>query len=123
MRKRMALGLLTAAAILAPAGAAQAASAAPVQVLASGCNHNVCVYTAYTGSGYQVWAEFRNTVHDGHLDVWGPGLSRRSSPNGYWPGGHDTSRWSGKGSGQVCAEGWSRIGGVWHSVGLPCVQV
>ncbi|MEV4004248.1 hypothetical protein [Actinomadura sp. NPDC049753] len=50
-------------------------------------------------------------------------LSRRSSPNGYWPAGYDTRRWSGRGSGQVCAEGWSRYGGAWHSVGLPCVTI
>jgi hypothetical protein len=102
--------------------AAVALPAAPAQA-ESGCNHNVCVYTAYTGSGYQVWGEFRNTVNDGHIDFWGPGRPRISSPNGYWPGGHDTDRYSGRGSGQVCAEGWSRVGGKWNSVGLPCVTM
>lgn len=114
-----------AAFVLSTAGAAQAAPAGTTDVNGpSGCNWNVCVYTAYTGLGYQVWAEFDHTrVNDGHLDVWGPGLSRRSSPNGYWPAGHDTQRWSARGSGQVCAEGWSRVAGQWHSVGLPCVTI
>jgi hypothetical protein len=119
--KALTLGLATAAAgaitVAAPNSMLTAAHAA------SGCNNNVCVYTAYTGSGYQVWAEFRNTVYDGHLDVWGPNLPRQHSPNGYWPGGYDTQRWSASGSGTVCAEGWSRIGGTWNSVGLPCVSV
>ncbi|THV42226.1 hypothetical protein [Glycomyces buryatensis] len=108
------LGLM----LTAPA-AAQAAENGP-----SGCNKNVCVYTAYTGGGYQVWAEFNHTdVQDGHLDVWGPGLSKQHSANGYWPAGRDTKRWSARGSGTVCAEGWSRTGGQWNSVGLPCVNI
>lgn len=107
---------------LAATAATLAVGSAPAQA-ASGCNHSVCVYTAYTGSGYQVWGEFTKDVHDGHIDFWGPGRPRISSPNGYWPARHDTIRYSGSGSGQVCAEGWSRIGGKWYSIGLPCVTV
>ncbi|MFB4273808.1 hypothetical protein ACBJ59_00825 [Nonomuraea sp. MTCD27] len=122
MRRPITFGLSMLAAsatLFASAGTARADENGP-----SGCNNNVCIYTAYTGSGYQVWGEFDHTnVQDGHLDFWGPGRPRVSSPNGYWPANHDTRRYAGKGSGKVCAEGWSRVGGKWNSVGLPCVTI
>ncbi|MEV6298957.1 hypothetical protein AB0M02_06085 [Actinoplanes sp. NPDC051861] len=88
----------------------------------SGCNHSVCLYTAYTGKGYQAWAEFRIGVTRGHHHITGPGLDR-NTPDGPWRAGQDSRRYNARGSGQVCAEGWSYSGGGWHSIGLPCVTI
>ncbi|WP_018352472.1 hypothetical protein [Longispora albida] len=121
MRKKIALAAVAMTAALAPlavATPAQADTNGP-----SGCNKRVCIYTAYTGSGWQVWGEFNVNINEGHIDFWGPNGFRQSSPNGYWPAGHDTARFSGSGSGQLCAQGWSRVGGVWYSYGLPCVNM
>jgi hypothetical protein len=87
-----------------------------------GCSKSVCIYTAYTGKGYQAWAEFSINVTRGHHHIWGPGLNV-NTPDGPWRGGQDSRRYSARGSGKVCAEGWSYSGGAWHSIGLPCVSI
>ena len=87
-----------------------------------GCSRYVCIYTAYTGTGYQAWAEFSTNVTRGHHHIWGPGLNV-NTPDGPWRGGQDSRRYSARGSGKVCAEGWSYSGGAWHSIGLPCVSI
>ncbi|ANZ40313.1 hypothetical protein BBK82_34080 [Lentzea guizhouensis] len=115
---------MAAAVLAAPLAAtpAQAQARPEVGITASGCNHQVCLYTVYTGSGYQAWAEFTVDVARGHIDFRGPGL-RASSPDGPWKARIDTRRYPGSGSGKVCAEGWSYHSGRWHSIGLPCVTM
>lgn len=123
--KSVMTGLAAAAAVLvAPLATTPAHAQTPpeVGITASGCNHQVCLYTAYTGSGYEAWAEFTVNVAKGHIDFHGPGL-RASSPDGPWKARVDTRRYAGRGSGTVCAEGWSYYSGRWHSIGLPCVTV
>ncbi|MFI0349923.1 hypothetical protein [Actinomadura sp. 9N407] len=127
----LAIGALAAPAILTASPNAHATvTSSPAHTIQlkecgdHGSSDNVTIYSYCDGNGYQVWAEFRHTdVVDGHLDVWGPNLPRRSSPNGYWPAGTDTQRWRAEGNGTACAEGWSRVAGKWRSVGLPCVTI
>ena len=120
-------GCLTAVAVIAAGSALfpEAASAAPARAGEngpSGCNHSVCLYTAYTGSGYRAWAEFRINIARGHHHITGPRLDV-NTPDGPWRAGQDSRAYSGRGDGKVCAEGWSYSGGRWHSVGLPCVTI
>lgn len=89
----------------------------------SGCNRSVCIYSEYTGSGWRVWGEFRTHVARGHIDFWGPNGFKASSPDGPWAPGGDTQKWSGSGSGGLCAQGWAFVNGRWNSLGLPCVTI
>jgi hypothetical protein len=107
-------------AVLLPGEAS--ATSARVDDGPSGCNHSVCLYTAYTGSGYKAWAEFRINITRGHHHITGPRLDV-NTPDGPWRADQDSRAYPGRGAGKVCAEGWSYSGGRWHSVGLPCVNI
>ncbi len=122
--KSVTAGAAVLAAVLASSIAAPAAQASTFDANGpSGTSNKVTIYSAYTGSGYQVWAEFRINVARGHIDFRGPGGLRASSPDGPWQAFVDTARFSGRGSGQLCAEGWSYANGSWTSIGLPCVTI
>lgn len=84
-----------------------------------GTNHQVRVECWGTAAGYTA-AGLALTDFYGHIDLWGPGIPRRSGPNGTRP----TVSASGHGEGWVCAEGWRlNSDGTWSSVGLPCIYV
>jgi opacity protein-like surface antigen len=122
--KSVTIGAAVLAAVFASSIAAPSAQASAFDANGpSGHSNEVTIYSAYTGSGYQVWAEFTVTIARGHIDFRGPGGLRASSPDGPWSAGADTARFSGRGSGQLCAEGWSYRNGSWNSVGLPCVTI
>ncbi|MEV4091647.1 hypothetical protein [Streptosporangium saharense] len=123
MRLRKTLLSLSALAALAPAltlgsparASAPAGSAALLPKLA--CAGEVCVEFSGDRNGFRAMAQGFGFF--GHVDLWGPGVSFRHSPDMQDP----TTSANGLGSGWLCAHGWKHENGNFVDMGFPCVEV
>ncbi|MGZ0152863.1 hypothetical protein ACXJJ3_37800 [Kribbella sp. WER1] len=134
----IAAAAVAAAVVLAPATAQAAPSparpasevttsrpAAAAGISASwshGCNGSVCIYARYTGTGWEAYGQANGGFY-GHIDVFGPDhVTHHSGPDRPWNAGNQTTHFTGRGAGSVCAQAWKlETTGRYSSIGLPCV--
>jgi hypothetical protein len=109
-------------------GAGAAPAAAQTMADHGGCNHWTCVGVRNFDGWYCAYANYIPSagggpgVLDGHFHIWGPGLDT-NSPDKRWLPHEQTACYQGRGSGAVCAEGWTFVAGRWESEGLACETV
>ncbi|GAA3071177.1 hypothetical protein [Streptosporangium carneum] len=116
MRLRKTLLSLTALAALVPTVALSAPAQAQTASRVS-CAGEVCV--EYSGSKNGFYAVTHGFGFYGHVDLWGPGVSFRHSPDMQDPGVGA----NGIGAGWLCAHGWKHENGNFIDMGFPCVEV
>ncbi|MFF0574747.1 hypothetical protein ACFY19_05455 [Streptosporangium saharense] len=117
MNLRKTLLSLSALAALVPAVALGAPAQAETALSGTVCDRQVCV--GYDGNKNGFFASTTGISFYGHVDLWGPGLSFRHSPDMQNP---STSA-NGIGSGWLCAHGWKHENGNFVDMGFPCVEV
>ncbi len=119
MRLRKTLLSLSALAALVPVVSLSAPAQAQTARAASkiACDREVCV--EYSGDKNGFYGITHGFGFYGHVDLWGPGVSFRHSPDGQDPGVGA----NGIGAGWLCAHGWKHENGNYIDMGFPCVEV